>query len=335
MVARFRADTLCDKGRCALQRPSLHSSSWFCFHLASGFCLGVIATFVWLLWDIETEHPGTWFHNTTCKLLASVIWYLLQLLSTALHRHYLHRHNRWHGFCWITVGYRGFSGWFTKGWGSATVPYPRSAGKDLVGSGPKSRPRYALGERDLGKHLLQQTILCQPSTEMEAFGMSSRPATGTTGEACKDAQASFGSWPLEADRCQHRCNFLERRPRGQDGCCSEKVVWHHFAIPRNSRNSETVASLSRSCWTTSHAQGHFVREGSSHVDQESQLHAQVHWEAARGQGPSSWRRVFLVCIFLWFEEQRNCLESTQIDCWSHQIYRICFWHWRAQSETAV
>ena len=59
--------------------------------------------------------------------------------------------------------------------------------------GPKSRPRYALGERDLGKHLLQQTILCQPSTEMEAFGMSSRPATGTTGEACKDAQASFGS----------------------------------------------------------------------------------------------------------------------------------------------
>ena len=63
----------------------------------------------------------------------------------------------------------------------------------LVGSGPKSRPRYALGERDLGKHLLQQAILCQPSTEMEAFGMPSTPATGTTGEACKDAQASFGS----------------------------------------------------------------------------------------------------------------------------------------------
>ena len=75
MVARFRADTLSDKGRCALQRPSLHSSSWFGFQLASGFCLGVIATFVWLLRDIETEHPGTWFHNTTCKLLASVIWY--------------------------------------------------------------------------------------------------------------------------------------------------------------------------------------------------------------------------------------------------------------------
>ena len=48
-------------------------------------------------------------------------------------------------------------------------------------------------ERDLGKHLLQQTILCQPSTEMEAFGMPSRPAMGTTGEACKGAQASFGS----------------------------------------------------------------------------------------------------------------------------------------------
>ena len=73
-----------------------------------------------------------------------------------------------------------------------TVPYPRSAGKDLVGPGPKSRPRYALGERHLGKHLLQQAVLCQPSTEMEAFGMPSRPATGTTGEACKDAQASFG-----------------------------------------------------------------------------------------------------------------------------------------------
>ena len=27
-----------------------------------------------------------------------------------------------------------------------------------------------------------------------------------------------------ANRCQHRCNLLERRPRGQDGCCSEKVV---------------------------------------------------------------------------------------------------------------
>ena len=59
MVARFRADTLSDKGRSALQRPSLHSSSWFGFHLASGFCLGVIAIFVWLLWDIETDHPGT------------------------------------------------------------------------------------------------------------------------------------------------------------------------------------------------------------------------------------------------------------------------------------
>ena len=59
MVARFGADTLSDKGRCALQRPSLYSSSWFGFQLASGFCLGVIATFVWLLWDIETEHPGT------------------------------------------------------------------------------------------------------------------------------------------------------------------------------------------------------------------------------------------------------------------------------------
>ena len=55
MVARFCADTLSDKGRCALQRPSLHSTSWFGFQLASGFCLGVIATFVWLLWDIETE----------------------------------------------------------------------------------------------------------------------------------------------------------------------------------------------------------------------------------------------------------------------------------------
>ena len=59
MVARFRAVTLRDKGRTAFQRPSLQSQSWFYFHLASGFCLGVIATFVWLLWDIETEQPGT------------------------------------------------------------------------------------------------------------------------------------------------------------------------------------------------------------------------------------------------------------------------------------
>ena len=58
MVARFRADTLRDKGRTAFQRPSLQSQSWLVFHLASGFCLGVIATFVWLLWDIETQHPG-------------------------------------------------------------------------------------------------------------------------------------------------------------------------------------------------------------------------------------------------------------------------------------
>ena len=58
MVARFRADTLRDIGRSAFQRPSLQSQSWFYFHLASGFCLGVIATFVWLLWDIETQHPG-------------------------------------------------------------------------------------------------------------------------------------------------------------------------------------------------------------------------------------------------------------------------------------
>jgi len=59
MAARFRADTLRDKGRTALQRPSLQSQSWFGFYLASGFCLGVIATLVWLLWDIETQHPGT------------------------------------------------------------------------------------------------------------------------------------------------------------------------------------------------------------------------------------------------------------------------------------
>ena len=58
MVARFRADTLRDKGRTAFQRPSLQSQSWLVFHLASGFCLGVIATFAWLLWDIDTQHPG-------------------------------------------------------------------------------------------------------------------------------------------------------------------------------------------------------------------------------------------------------------------------------------
>ena len=301
---------------------------WFLSWSHSNFCLASVGHWNWTSWYMISQHDLQTFS------LGDLV-FLLQLLSTALYCHHkCYFHNRGFGFCWITVGCRGFSGWFAKRWRFATVPHPRSAGKDLVGPGPKSRPRYALGERHLGKHLLQQAILCQPSTEMEAFGMPSRPATGATGEACKDAQASFGSWPLEANRCQHRCNFLERRPRGQDGRCSEKVVWHHFAISRNSRNSETVTSLSRSCRTTSHAQGHFVREGSSHVDQESQLHAQVHWEAARGQGPSSWRRVFLVCIFLWLEKQRNCLESTQIYCWSHQIYRICFWHWRAQSETA-
>ena len=44
-----------------------------------------------------------------------------------------------------------------------------------------------------GSNFCNKPFLCQPSTEMEAFGMPSRPATRTIGEACKDAQASFGS----------------------------------------------------------------------------------------------------------------------------------------------
>ena len=35
----FRAATVCDKRRCAVQRPQLQTSSWFDFHLASAFSL--------------------------------------------------------------------------------------------------------------------------------------------------------------------------------------------------------------------------------------------------------------------------------------------------------
>ena len=64
-----------------------------------------------------------------------------------------------------------------------------------------------------GKHFLQQAALGQPATEVEAFGMSARPATGTTGKAYKGGQAIFGGRPLEANHCQYRCSLLERRPR--------------------------------------------------------------------------------------------------------------------------
>ena len=45
----------------------------------------------------------------------------------------------------------------------------------MAGPGSKPGPRTALGKRHLGKNLLQQTTLCQPSTEMEAFGLPADP----------------------------------------------------------------------------------------------------------------------------------------------------------------
>ena len=51
MVARFRAATVCDKGRSALEESKLQPASWSCCQLLISFVLGIIATFVWIFWD--------------------------------------------------------------------------------------------------------------------------------------------------------------------------------------------------------------------------------------------------------------------------------------------
>ena len=79
-------------------------------------------------------------------------------------------------------------------------------------------------EKDLGKHFLQQAILCQLSAKMETVGLSSKSATGIAGEACKGAETSFCCRPLETNCCEHRGNLLERGSRGKNGCCFEKMV---------------------------------------------------------------------------------------------------------------
>ena len=100
MVARFRADTLCDKGRTAFQRPSLQSQSWFVFHLASGFCLGVIATFVFGF--CGTLKLNILVRDFTARLASfqpGDLVIFLQLLSTVLY--FITSVN---GFSRITVG---------------------------------------------------------------------------------------------------------------------------------------------------------------------------------------------------------------------------------------
>ena len=73
MVARFRAATVCDKGRAALEESKLQPSSWSCCQLLVSFFLGIIATFVWLFWDLDAETTGIWFQIGICMHLASVI----------------------------------------------------------------------------------------------------------------------------------------------------------------------------------------------------------------------------------------------------------------------
>ena len=57
MVARFRAATVCDKGRTAIE-PKLQPSSWSCCHVLISFFLGIIATFVWIFWELDVETTG-------------------------------------------------------------------------------------------------------------------------------------------------------------------------------------------------------------------------------------------------------------------------------------
>ena len=58
MVARFRAATVCDKGRSALEESTLQPSSWSCCQLLISFFLGLIATFVWIFWELNVETTG-------------------------------------------------------------------------------------------------------------------------------------------------------------------------------------------------------------------------------------------------------------------------------------
>ena len=58
MVARFRAATVCDKGRSALEESKLQPSSWSCCQLLISFFLGIIATFVWIFWELNVQTTG-------------------------------------------------------------------------------------------------------------------------------------------------------------------------------------------------------------------------------------------------------------------------------------
>ena len=58
MVARFRAATVCDKGRSAIEESKLQPSYWSCCQLLISFFLGIIATFVWIFWDLNVETTG-------------------------------------------------------------------------------------------------------------------------------------------------------------------------------------------------------------------------------------------------------------------------------------
>ena len=51
MVARFRAATVCEESK-------LQPSSWSCCQLLISFFLGIIATFVWIFWELNVETTG-------------------------------------------------------------------------------------------------------------------------------------------------------------------------------------------------------------------------------------------------------------------------------------
>ena len=102
MVARFRADTLRDKGRTAFQRPSLQSQSWLVviwpvvsvlesLQLLLGFC-GTLTLNI-LVSDLQ--------HGLQSS--ASVFGIFLQLLSTAVYLQQFFPQHCGHGFSRITV----------------------------------------------------------------------------------------------------------------------------------------------------------------------------------------------------------------------------------------
>ena len=143
---------------CILQKTSLHSSSDLVFRWPVVFCLGVITTLLELLWDIETDHTGICLHSPTCIFEPRWFDILLQLHSTAVYCYHKRFSPSW---TWVLLNHSWLPGFFRVIHKQMRICHSsllQICWRGPGWPGPKPRPRYALGERHLGKHFLQQTI---------------------------------------------------------------------------------------------------------------------------------------------------------------------------------